>query len=418
MASNHLTELSLYVHIPFCSSRCRYCDFYFETTRSPRVMEATLNRIIEESERAAEAMGHPRIVTVYFGGGTPSILPPDLLDGFLERFRSVWHIGGSGPTDSERLTEWTFESNPESITEELLTVLARNGINRLSVGVQTFQDPLLRLLGRRATREIALDALERTHGFRQQIPHLNIDIIAGIPGQNEAGIREDIALAARFETDHFSLYSLTIEDRTPLQQMIHQGTVSMPLAEVQDDLWFTARDELARSNFISYEVSNFAAGSGAESVHNSRYWRLEPYLGLGPGAVSTIPVNGAAVRIRNPNLFVYGSRSRGGPAAQESETIAPTDFLFEHFITGLRTRAGVSLVRIGSIFGPETVRGLEPVLEDWRARQMLELSENPGDADRISLKPEHRLKLDHYLLELKDGIDTITVPKDVNWPPV
>ena len=412
-----LEVVSLYVHVPFCSSRCRYCDFYFETGRSPRVMQSTLDRILGESAFYAAMLGHPVISSIYFGGGTPSVLPPEMLDSFLAGFRDIWKIGAAG---SER--EWNFEANPESVTGELLAVLEAHGVNRLSIGVQSFQDDELRLLGRRARRPVSIAALELVASSRRQVPHLNIDLMTGVPGQTALSVSQDVETAVAFEPDHFSLYSLTIEEGTPLARMIDYGSVHMPTAEQQEASWFAARDAVTGHGFASYEVSNFAR-PGAESSHNLRYWSLEPYLGLGPGAVSTLLARGnvnsgevVPVRITNPDLFVYGAHPADA-VPREVEQISVRDFLFEHFITGLRTREGVSLNRLSSIFGEGPVAALEPLVADWRERGLL-AAEQPerGRLDVLSLSEPERLKLDRHLLSLKEVIDAAPVPDRMSGP--
>jgi len=406
-----LEEVSLYVHVPFCSSRCRYCDFYFETGRSPRVMQSTLDRILGESDHYAEMLGHPIISSIYFGGGTPSVLPPQMLDSFLARFRDIWRISAEG---SRR--EWNFEANPESVSGELLSVLEAHGVNRLSIGVQSFQDDELRLLGRRARRPVSIAALELVASSRRQVPHLNIDLMTGVPGQTALSVSQNVETAVLFEPDHFSLYSLTIEEGTPLARMIDYGSVQMPTDDEQEATWFAARDAVTGHGFASYEVSNFAR-PGAESAHNLRYWSLEPYLGLGPGAVSTLLAGGnvdrrevVPVRITNPDLFVYGAHPANA-LPREVEQISARDFLFEHFITGLRTREGVSLDRLSSIFGEGPVAALEPLVADWRERGLLAAKQPDRQAQRVlSLSEPERLKLDRHLLSLKGVIDAAPVP--------
>lgn len=403
-----VAEVSIYVHIPFCSSRCRYCDFHFETTRSRNVMAQVLDGIAIEAEAMLHRLGRPRVTSVYFGGGTPSILAPDLLAGFLPGFRRTLRLDVTDPV------EWTFEANPESTNDELLSVLSTNGVNRLSIGVQSFQNRLLQFLGRRADRETALRALACTSRFADRIPHLNIDLMTGVPGQTVRDVREDVRIVLDHATDHVSLYSLTLEERTPLAQAVGTRQQLLPPASKQETLWLTAQKMLEGSGYEWYEVSNFARTAAGRSTHNQGYWRLEPYLGLGPGAVSTLPATRPA-RMRNPGLFLYRPGADKGSVMRETELLSSRDFLLEHFITGLRTAEGLSLRRVREIFGGEAATGLEPLFRLWV---------ETGVADRASLRhsdalvlvAKERLKLDRHLLTVADRLDTVTLPDSVAWP--
>jgi len=418
--------LSLYIHIPFCSSRCRYCDFYFETGWSPRVMGRTLDRVVAEAGYFFETLGKPRINTIYFGGGTPSVIPPRELDDFLDRLRRALTIGER----QHEPAEWSFEMNPESVSPELLAVLRDRGVNRLSLGVQSFQDPLLRFLTRRATRERATEALDLIARLpaRAHFPHLNIDLITGIPGQSRQMVTEDIERALSYGPDHFSVYSLTVEERTPLAQMVAHGQARPLPVEQQDSLWFAARDRLLACGFEHYEISNFAL-PGGHSLHNAAYWRLDPYVGLGPGAVSTVPATVEAepeggpasrqrsvARLTNPNLFIYSSAF--DPSwNHEVELISPRSLLIEHFLTGLRTAEGVSLRRIERVFGLDLTERWERALAEWVSRAAIDPAALQEPAPRLALTQAARLLLDRFLLEidrLVDGLGPIAI---AGWPP-
>ncbi len=420
-----VSAVSLYIHIPFCSSRCRYCDFYFETGWSPRVMGRTLDRIVAEARYFFEALGRPRIETVYFGGGTPSVIPPRTLDDFLDRLRRALGMEGCarGPT------EWSFEMNPESVSPELLAVLRERGVSRLSLGVQSFQDPLLRFLTRRATCERVTEALELIARLpaRSRFPHLNIDLIAGIPGQSEEMVGEDIDRALSYGPDHFSIYSLTVEERTPLAQMVARGHARPLPQESQESLWFAARDRLLARGFEHYEISNFAL-AGARSLHNAAYWRLDPYVGLGPGAVSTLPATTGtegeerglparqhAARLTNPNLFIYSSLF--DPSWSHAvELLSPRSLLIEHFLTGLRTGEGVSLRRIERVFGLNLPRLWAGPLGEWAAGGRIEAAALAEPVPRLVLSPSARLLLDPFLLEIDRLIDDLGPIRDARWP--
>jgi len=430
-----LREIRVYVHIPFCSSRCSYCDFYFETGRSPRVMSAILDRIVEEAEYFLRVMGFPRVRSVYFGGGTPSVIPPPLLERFLGRLRRALFAGalqagdaahGEGSSVPEDAQEWTFEANPESIGPELLAVLSGAGISRISLGVQSFRDDLLRSLTRRADRRSVVRAMTLLGepAFKQKVPHLNIDLITGIPGQSRAMVDADVASALEFVPDHFSVYSLTIEEHTPLKQAVARGSVRFPKSGRADLLWLSARDKLVAAGYEWYEISNFALPD-CRSLHNSAYWRLEPYLGLGPGAVSTLPMSftgpgrrdpsSGAVRLTNPNLFVYGSRFEQS-WHHAVEHLSARDLLLEQFMVGLRTSDGVSLDRIRSVFSLDLLGQHGALVEEWRTRRLIDDAAVAEPQGRLVLRPKARLLLDTHLIEVGAWIDSLLDPIMLRWP--
>lgn len=407
-------RVSLYIHIPFCSSRCRYCDFYFETGWSPRVMGRTLDRIVEEGAYLFAQLGGPRVSTVYVGGGTPSVIPPRQLDDFLVRLRAALSIGGT----LDEPDEWSFEANPESVSAELLAVLRERGVSRLSLGVQSFHDPLLRSLTRRATGARIVEALELIDRLpaAKRFPHLNLDLIVGIPGQSRELVLDDIERALAFTPDHLSVYSLTVEERTPLAQMVARGEARELPPERQEELWFAARDALLDRGFEHYEVSNFAR-PGARSLHNRAYWRLDPYIGLGPGGVSTIPVapGPGVARLTNPNLFLYSSAS--DPSwKQEVELLSPKALLLEHFLTGLRTSDGVSLSRLKRIFGLDLARRWVGPLAEWAARGAVRSEALEGPEPRLVLTEDTRMMLDRFVLEVDRLIDETEPVELRRWP--
>ncbi len=384
-------------------------------------MSAVLDRIEREAESVWPALGHPRVRSIYFGGGTPSALAPDLLDAFLPRFKRA--IGFS---ETDRV-EWSFEANPESTSEELLAVLGAHGINRLSIGVQSFQNHLLRFLGRRADRSTSLRAFDVALRHRDRIPHLSLDLMTGVPGQTAADVHEDVKTAIEQMPDHISLYSLTVEERTPLAQAVGIRPHLLPGAVLGESLWLTARELLRDEDFAWYEISNFAH-AGGESAHNRSYWTLEPYIGFGPGAVSTVPAASCpsteeptriqAIRTRNPGLFLYKpGRTPFGwdDPGREIEKISPRDFLLEHFITGLRTVEGVSLSRIRSIFGDRAIDALKPVLREWSTNGYLDEKLMAGSA-RVAMVPEERLRLDRHLVTLVGELDQFESMDSIVWP--
>lgn len=443
-------SLSLYVHIPFCTSRCRYCNFYFETGWSPAILRRTLDTILAESLAfrgwlfPQSPAKPPAIHTVYFGGGTPSVIPPAMLDDFLERFRDIWGIpvpDGDAEADEagRRPAEFAFEANPETMSPQLMEVLGRQGIDRLSLGIQSFSSPALRRLGRRASRaevEAALATVAEARRSGRWRGRLNLDLISGIPGQTPADTREDLARVLEAAPDHVSLYSLTEEEGTPLAQGYAAGLWPRPAPEAVEEQLDTLARGLENAGLHNYEISNFAR-PGCESRHNLAYWELRPYLGLGPGAVGTLPVllgdhadrssagRPAIARLTNPSSMAYSRPSRSHWEHQ-AEILSNRDFLADHFVVGLRTGQGADTGRLERIFHlpPGRLSGLfAPLVKQWRERGLL--AEPQQEAARstshhLALNPAGRALLNPLLVDVLEALDPLGAELDAlpcpDWP--
>ncbi len=405
-------ELSLYVHIPFCECRCRYCNFYFETGWSERVLQRTLDTILEESRQWQSllfATCQPSIRSVYFGGGTPSVIPADILDQFLTSFNSIWQLDSLNSHVCDSF-EAAFESNPESLDYDKLSVLSRHGFNRLSLGVQTFDDQQLRILGRKARQadiERCLTMLAHARCDQTWTGKVNIDLMCGLPGQSDASLLRDLKKIVDFGPDHVSLYTLTVEERTPLEALLKTKSEQALDDDTVEALWFLADGFLEEHGLLNYEVSNYAR-PGCESQHNLAYWQLAPYIGLGPGAVGTLDcqlalADGskqfASMRLTNPSAFAY-SRPGRRHWEHQTELIAPSDFFLEHFITGLRTSSGFDLARAARRCGmnePYVKNALAPWIASLQERSLLQSNQT-----KLSLNKAGRLILNVLLEELLD----------------
>jgi oxygen-independent coproporphyrinogen-3 oxidase len=410
-------DLSVYLHIPFCTSRCQYCAFYFETGWSPRVLEATLDATLEELALRYRALGNPRVRTVYLGGGTPSVIPPERLGSFLSDALDIIGAGRRGA-----VFELEFEGNPESTSAELLSALSdgcggRNRVQslRYSLGVQSLDGRTLKTLGRRGTAEQSLRAMSLLDEFRRNADRrfrINFDLIYGAPGQSGETIAADIDGLLAFRPDGVSLYQLSVEEGTPLQRRIASGALPAPDAGAQDELWDAARARLESGGYRNYEVSNFAL-PGGESKHNFAYWMLRPYLGVGPGAVSTVADPdgpGGIIRLTNPDLFAYGRMDRSLPGGSEVETIGARDLFIEIFITGLRTVAGVSLSRLGKRFGGAGLAAGEELRRRWAGRTL----PRPG---RIILDDANRYAMDRLMPDVAETAEAYPLAAEfVPWP--
>ncbi len=322
-------------------------------------------RTIAQLDRFLENAPETRFPTVYVGGGTPSVLPPRLLEALLTRISRL------------RPVEWTVEANPESLDREFLASCHRAGVTRLSMGLQSMDDRLLAVLGRPGTVADNRRALE-TVGERWN-GETSLDLIAGIPGQSAANLLADVGTVVDSGVGHASLYSLTIEPDTPLAGLVASGGVVLNRPDHDDDLWLAGRAAFETAGVRQYEVSNFAR-PGKECRHNLRYWHLEPYLGIGPGAVSTLPrelaaalvgelTDAAVVRLANPRDIESFLDGRGGAPAWgiEVEPISAREFVLETLMMGLRLVDGISRASFQHRFG-HSLDDLAPGLwQRWEA---------------------------------------------------
>ena len=319
--------LGLYVHIPFCRSKCIYCDFYSLTGREALVKPYTraLRRHLEEV--APSAAGH-RVDTVYFGGGTPSLLGPRYLGAVLGTVQKHYRLS--------RDAEVTLEANPESAQSwRTLRRLRRAGFNRLSLGVQSADDAILRAIGRVHTWDQAVSAVAaaRRAGFQ----NLSLDLIYGLPGQTMASWRETVEKAAALEVEHLSCYGLKVEEGTPLFRL--QESMDLPEDDLQADMYLWMVERLRELGYEQYEISNFAR-PGMASRHNTKYWTLSEYAGFGPGAHSDF----GSVRYaygRDLEGYIRGVLE-GTLQVSERETIPLRERDREYIMLSLRTVSGIS----------------------------------------------------------------------------
>ena len=313
----------IYIHIPFCHRKCIYCAFYSKPVGTPLapLISSYTSSLISEMECRKDEQSHP-IKTIYFGGGTPSILPIQELTNIVESLHRCF--------DLSLLEEMTIEANPEDLTPDYLAALRGLGFNRLSIGIQSLDDEVLRFLNRRHTAQQALDAIENAHaaGFS----NISIDFIYGINTIETIGIIDTIHLVT-----HVSAYALTVEPGTALAALVERGSVKLPDDDEVVRQYHALHDILTVAGFSQYEVSNYAR-PGYESKHNSRYWNRTPYLGLGAAAHS---FDGMRRRWNVADVERYIASHD-----YESETLTENDAFNELMMTSLRTTRGISQVAI------------------------------------------------------------------------
>lgn len=319
--------LGLYIHIPFCKSKCIYCDFYslpHAEEEMDRYVAALRRQLTELAPRCVE---NP-VDTVYFGGGTPSYLGVKRLKLLLKTIFQHYHV--------EKGAEVTLEANPDSLGDwRDVQTLRRAGVNRISLGVQSADDEQLRAIGRVHTFAQVQEAVAAAR--RGGIENLSLDLIYGLPGQTMASWQDTLEKTVALSPEHLSCYGLKVEEGTPLWD--RQDALALPDDDAQADMYLWTAQRLGELGYDHYEISNFAR-PGRESRHNLRYWLLQPYAGFGPGAHSDFgDVRYACVR----DLAAYCSGvEQGGDIIAQREDIPPRDRDVEYLMLGLRTSRGVA----------------------------------------------------------------------------
>ncbi len=342
----------IYIHVPFCQSRCAYCDFY-STTESEEWKSQYLSALQREMQtRKGELQGRP-IDTLYIGGGTPSQLPAALLCRLFQAVTSLFTLKPDA--------EVTVEANPDDVTPRWLSALRHTPVNRISMGVQTFDDGLLSLLRRRHTAAQTLQAVELCRGAGYT--NLSLDLIYGLPGQSLEMWQQDLAQVAALAVPHLSAYALQYEPGTALHRMREEGRVQEADEELSLQMYHHLCREAARMGMEHYEISNFAL-PGKRSRHNSSYWRQEPYWGFGPGAHS---YDGARTRRWNePQLKAYVDAP--GDVPHGTEVLTADEQYDELVFTRLRTSDGLPLALLAPENRAYCLRMARPHLESGKLR--------------------------------------------------
>lgn len=326
-----MSTFELYVHIPFCRSKCRYCDFASWAGREGD-MEAYADAVLREAAARAKAFPDAEIGTFFLGGGTPSTLPPALLERLLGGLRRLFCFSPAA--------ECTTEANPGSLTAAWLDTAVRGGVNRLSLGMQALQPHVLRTLGR--THSFAQVEEAVSLAVRAGLDNLSLDLMFGIPGQSLRDWGDSLDAALSLPVTHLSCYGLIPEDGTPLKALLDAGEKQLPDEEDERAMYELALRRTREAGMAQYEVSNFAR-PGRRCRHNIGYWRQVPYIGLGASAASMLPAGGeiAYTRETNPRTIdAYLRMSPEGP--RETERISPAEARFETMMLGLRMTEGVS----------------------------------------------------------------------------
>lgn len=357
----------IYLHIPFCQKRCIYCDFY-STTHS-EWKERYVAALCRELELRKGYLEDETVRTIYLGGGTPSQLAPRELERIFGTLQRCF--------DLSQTEEVTLEANPDDLTETYVSALRQLPVNRLSMGIQSFDDRMLTLLNRRHTARQAIEAVERCR--RYGFLNLSIDLMYGLPDETEAQWAYDLQQAVALQPEHLSAYHLSIEEGTPLDRMRRQHQVGEVDEERSLNFYTMLTDTLAQAGYLHYEISNFCL-PGRQSRHNSSYWEGIPYLGCGPSAHS---YNRTHREWNTASLSLYLQGLERDERPFETETLDLNTRYNERVMTALRTSRGLSLSRLEQEFGTKLHRYCLRMAEPFLHSDRLEIA-----GDRLKLTPQ------------------------------
>lgn len=377
-------NFGLYVHIPFCAVRCGYCDFNTYTAEELDGVsrDSYPASALQEMDLAAEVLpqaGLPArpLSSVFFGGGTPTLLGPEPLLRVLDKARDLWGLAPGA--------EVTVEANPDSVTEDDLGALAQGGVTRVSVGVQSVVSSVLRTLDRTHSPERVPQTVSAVKAAGLGV---SVDLIFGSPGETLEQWERTVAAAIELEPDHISAYSLIVEPGTALARRISKGELPMPDDDLQAEMYVLADEAFSQAGYGWYEISNWAKSPESESVHNRSYWSTEDWWGIGPGAHSHV----GGVRwwnVKHPSA--YAKRLEEGVSPAHAREVLSRDHqALERVLLGLRLREGIPRSWIGP--------SLAPIIADFIARELLD--GRAALAGRLVLTRAGRLVADHIVREL------------------
>ena len=318
--------LGIYIHVPFCRSKCQYCDFYSVTTKESKLLEDYRKAICEHIREAGGQAPDYLVDTIYFGGGTPSYFGPDGMAAILTAIRKSFDVSPAA--------EITFEANPDSVDKRLLRRLRSEGFNRVSLGIQCDNDEILEKIGRPHSYLQAVDAykLIRRKGFR----NVSVDLMYGLPGQSLEEWQETLKNVLKLKPEHISCYGLKVEEGTPLYDV--QEFANLADDDTQADMYLSAIEILKKRGYRQYEISNFCR-KGHVSRHNLKYWNGEEYLGFGPDAASDFGGR-RFTAVRDVHAYIEGIRT-GGMVLREMQDVPPRDRAGEYLMMRLRTAMGI-----------------------------------------------------------------------------
>ncbi len=369
----------IYIHIPFCHKACNYCDFHFSTSLNNK--DDLLRCLLKELEQRRNEI-NTSVSSIYFGGGTPSVLTineiKQLIDQCFKHYKILDDL------------EVTLEANPEDISIELINGYAKAGINRLSIGVQSFQDNVLEWMNRSHSSKQATDCINWAN--QAGITNISVDLIYGVPEELQRNWSQDLETLISLNVKHISAYNLTVEEKTVLHKLVKEKKQLMPDQDICNDAYDLLVQTLKLAGYEQYEVSNFSK-KGFQSRHNSAYWHRAPYLGIGPSAHS---FNGQKTRSWNvSNNRQYIKQIDSGICTFEAEELTDLDIANEIILLGTRTKKGVSINKV--------LKYLNTQQKDVFLKQLDELKKKRfiiTDDDHLYVNEDKRFYSDHISREL------------------
>lgn len=398
---SRLQDISIYIHVPFCRSKCAYCSFYSSQPKNEKEVSHYFFCIQNEIEAFFEKSSIP-VRTVYIGGGSPDIYG---LENLAQFCNTILNILPNTPI------EWTVECNPEGITTQGIHALQSSPVTRLSIGIQSFNSSLLSLLERKA----GIETIEKANAIIKKYwdKELNIDLLYGIPRQTLDMVNYDLDMLNGINPKHVSAYELTPEKNTILMQALITGKLTLPDEETILQMYRTVKQSLKSLDIIQYEISNYAR-PGKECLHNQRYWKMRPYAGFGQAAVSTLPgENNSVLRIKGRQNYNNMGLNNGyvNDKAYSTETVSGIDFLFEYCLMSLRTNEGINISQFHYHFGFNFENTFYHLLNRWYKSELAEKNKNC-----ISLTEKGLLIQNTLLTELLEEIETSNELIQINWP--
>lgn len=351
----------IYLHIPFCKQKCSYCNFHFST--SFNLKDEMLLAIKKEIGLRKNELDNKKLKSLYFGGGTPSVLAVDEIKSLIDEIQKYFSF--------DENIEITLESNPDDLNKNFLKELSQTEFNRLSIGTQSFFDNDLKLMNRAHNASEAESSIKRAQDFG--LENISIDLIYGSPTSNFQIWKDNLYKTIELQVPHVSSYALTVETKTALEKWIEKGKVNSPEESEQNQEFYYMKDFLKDNGFDHYEISNFGK-PGFHSKHNSAYWKSEPYLGIGPSAHS---YDGHLERSWNiANNPIYIKKLNGNILPKETEILAEKDRFNEMIMIGLRTIWGVDLDKINQTFSSQIIDYLNQEIKTKQENGILTIENN------------------------------------------
>lgn len=355
-------KLGIYIHIPFCTKKCGYCDFYSVTwneIQEHTYIQAAVNEIKSYSNLASKFV----VDSIFIGGGTPSIINPQNLENLISTIRNIFTV--------EDDCEISMEANPNSLNDNLKTY-REIGINRLSIGIQSLNDSILKNIGRIHNSKEALEAIDRSKSFG--FDNINVDVMFNIPGQTIDDINDTINQLVNKDIKHISFYSLKLEKGTPMYSLEQSKEIIMPDEDIERDMYYAGRQIMEKHNLKQYEISNYAM-KGYECRHNLKYWNQDEYIGIGPSAHSFL----GKIRFKNPSdltEYILNGDEDGIFERNIQEVMNKEDLIFEYIMLRLRLTEGLKFIDFKKKFSINFKEAYNEQIDNLTKNNLIELDED------------------------------------------